>query len=196
MKKNHVLNLFSSLFLLASCTSLTTVSAQTVDYNSPTIDNGPIDTRYTGTITTLDNKPFLTLYSLNNNQLTLIRNRALAPNTSWYYDQVISRNGNIYYRVATNEWIRIDEIQNFNAQRNEEQTSRKTITIKIDDVYPAPIYDINMNDTGKTLAAGSSWTAFEDPVYIKDAIFYQVGDNEYVSWINVINPDTGKDYHW
>ena len=39
-----------------------------------------------------------------------IKNRALAPNTTWRTDQLATINGKMYYRVATNEFVPVDSV--------------------------------------------------------------------------------------
>ena len=189
MKKYHVLSLFSVFALLVPCTNLVDVSAKTTTYNYFPTDNGPIDTSYSGIVTTVGDKPFLTLYAFNHNHFSLIRNRAVAPKTAWFYDQTVSRNGEIFYRIATNEWIRFDEIIGFSCHHNRRPDERKKITVRIGSVLPAPVFDGKLNDTGKTLAVGSEWIAFAKPVYLGDGIFYQIGENEFVAGERVINLD-------
>lgn len=187
MKKYHILSLFSVPFLLVPCTNLVNVSAKTTTYNFFPTDNGPIDTSYSGTVITIGNRPFLTLYAFSNDRFSLIRNRALAPKTAWFYDQTVSRNGEIYYRVATNEWIKYDEIEDFSGHHNRKHLEKKTITLRVGPVLPAPVFDGKFNDTGKTLAIGSEWIAFEKPVYFGDDAYYQIGKDEFVAGERVIN---------
>ncbi len=187
MKKYHILSLFSVPFLLVPCTNLVDVSAKTTTYNFFPTDNGPIDTSYSGTVTTVGDRPFLTLYAFNDNRFSLIRNRALAPKTAWFYDQTVSRNGEIYYRVATNEWIKYDEIEGFSGHHNRKHFEKKTVTLRVRPVLPAPVFDGNFNDTGKTLAVGSEWIAFEKPVYFGGNAYYQIGKDEFVAGERVIN---------
>lgn len=52
------------------------------------------------------NNSYVTLTSFdNNNQGSVVKNRALANNSSWYTDKTKNYNGHTYYRVATNEWV-------------------------------------------------------------------------------------------
>ena len=51
------------------------------------------------------NGSYVPLVAFNNNQMTKIRNRALANHTAWYTDQTKDVNGTTYRRVATNEWV-------------------------------------------------------------------------------------------
>lgn len=40
----------------------------------------------------------------------VVSNRALASNSSWFSDQQMTKNGETYYRVATNEFVPVDEV--------------------------------------------------------------------------------------
>lgn len=48
---------------------------------------------------------YISLYSLNNDTMSRITNRALGTGTDWQMDQTKVVNGTKYYRVATNEWV-------------------------------------------------------------------------------------------
>lgn len=48
--------------------------------------------------------------SLYRNDGTLVKNRALSPNTAWITDQRLTYNGETYYRVATNEFANADSV--------------------------------------------------------------------------------------
>ncbi|APU72352.1 SLAP domain-containing protein [Companilactobacillus crustorum] len=46
-------------------------------------------------------------YTIYNIDREIVKNRGLGKDTSWVTDkQAIDPNGNIYYRVANNEWIK------------------------------------------------------------------------------------------
>lgn len=61
---------------------------------------------FSKTITTSGNTP-KRLYTSNGE---LIGNRALAPNTPWFSDNSLTKNGQTLYRVATNEWVRAEDL--------------------------------------------------------------------------------------
>ncbi|WP_125764963.1 sunset domain-containing protein [Companilactobacillus hulinensis] len=96
MKKTVISSIIAAaIMLLDSAQSLITVNADTTT-------NGEIG-KDKGIVTTNE---IATLYSLNNNKLTRVKNRALSNNSSWIYNKTTTGNdGLTYYRVATNEWV-------------------------------------------------------------------------------------------
>jgi len=62
------------------------------------------------TITTPQNIDYIVLYAINGTSVNQIKSRALAANTAWYSDKKVTINGEKYYRVATNEWAKANDI--------------------------------------------------------------------------------------
>ena len=64
-----------------------------------------------GVVVTNSNKAITRLYTnpLAENGATLITNRGLGRSTAWKTDQKVVVNGQTYYRVATNEWVKADD---------------------------------------------------------------------------------------
>ena len=56
------------------------------------------------------NGSYATLYSDPLSGAKRIGNRALAKNSNWKTDQKVVVNGAVYYRVATNEWVKASDI--------------------------------------------------------------------------------------
>jgi len=52
------------------------------------------------------NGTFITLYSSPLDGAQVVQNRGLGKYTEWYTDQRVIVNGQVYYRVATNEWVK------------------------------------------------------------------------------------------
>lgn len=63
------------------------------------------------TITTPD-VAFVRLYALNDSytSTSLLGSRALGGKTAWYSDKKVTISGTTYYRVATNEWAKQNEM--------------------------------------------------------------------------------------
>jgi len=55
----------------------------------------------------LNNAP---LYTLNGENFKISESRALAKDTDWFTDKYIDNNRKRYYRVATNEWVKSDDV--------------------------------------------------------------------------------------
>lgn len=64
-----------------------------------------------GVVTTNSKGLFKQLYTLEGSKIT---NRGLAGNSSWQTDQYAVINGETMYRVATNEWLKLSDIQSLN----------------------------------------------------------------------------------
>ncbi|CAJ1177219.1 hypothetical protein LCR01_03100 [Companilactobacillus crustorum] len=96
MKKSLISGVLTSALLLVGSIFPTVASANTTTL-------GKINYGTQGAVTT---NQVAYLKGLNENILYNITNRALSPNSSWYFDRTISGNdGFTYYRVATNEWV-------------------------------------------------------------------------------------------
>ncbi|MQS98575.1 MucBP domain-containing protein, partial [Companilactobacillus halodurans] len=65
----------------------------------------------TGVLRTSSSKSIIRLYTnpLAENGAQLITNRGLAKNTDWKTDIKVVANGETYYRVATNEWVKASD---------------------------------------------------------------------------------------
>ena len=89
MKKSLISSLVATALLLVG--SLSPVIAQ-----ADTTTTGNINTTDKGVVST---KMVSRLYSLNNGNLKLVRNRALAANTPWIYNKSVKGlDGQTYYR--------------------------------------------------------------------------------------------------
>lgn len=107
--------------------------------------------------------------TLINSERELVKNRALANGTDWQTDRVAILNGKKYYRVATNEFIKTDDVFEY-----------VPVTGRIEADIQTPLYDENGVDTGKTIAQGSVYLT-DRTVKIQDQTYYRIGTNEYVT---------------
>ncbi|WP_125588828.1 SLAP domain-containing protein [Companilactobacillus jidongensis] len=57
------------------------------------------------------NGSYVTLYTNPLNGAHVVKNRGLMKHTEWYTDQRVIVNGQVYYRVATNEWTKGSDSQ-------------------------------------------------------------------------------------
>lgn len=125
------------------------------------------------TVATYPYKNEVRLYSLKNNELNLVKNRALAPATDWMTDEYVTINGMRYYRVATNEWAKADDVYLYET---------KPMILKVDNLTRL----ISSEDKlvkNRALAANTSWKVdrvgylgdYNDPIPA-----YRVATNEFV----------------
>lgn len=125
------------------------------------------------TISTHPNQPAVKLYKFENNSLTEISNRALAPNSNWFTDQMLNFNGKRYYRVATNEWAKASDAYVYEKDSDTYKTTKLTSLVNSE----------NEPVKNRTLAANTNWKvdrvaylgSYKDPIKA-----YRVATNEFV----------------
>lgn len=100
------------------------------------------------TIATYPDNGNVKLYSIEGNSLTPVTNRALAAGTDWFTDQMVTTaNGVRYYRVATNEWAKADDVYLYEA-------INKVLTVD----EQTDLINAEQNTvTNRALAANTSW---------------------------------------
>lgn len=170
MKKTTFSGLVAMAVLLLGSTQSLKIA------NADTTTDGDIS-KDKGTVTTSE---VATIYSLNNNRLTRVKNRALSNNSSWIYSKSLSgADGMKYYRVATNEWVPSNSLSSINT-KNSQTTGKAHQSVSIGS-WAAATVNSSGNRTGNVLPANSSWNAFSDTVSINGGTYYQIGSNEFVS---------------
>lgn len=109
---------------------------------------------------------------LYTDQGSLITNRALAPSTPWAVGKIISISGEMYYQVATNEYLKETD-----ATLN--GTAVGTITNGDAPVY----YTMTKGDTpnSKTLANGTQWQVEYADKDVNGNVYYEIAPNEWIS---------------
>ncbi len=109
-----------------------------------------------------------TLYSKEGKQL---KGRALSANSNWAVDKQLVLNGTTYYRVATDEWVKANDVYEF-------ASVNKSITTASDSAKT--LYTSNGNVIkNRGLAAGSSWHT-DKVATINGKQMYRVATNEWV----------------
>jgi len=101
----------------------------------------------------------------------LVENRALAGNSNWQSDQLVTIKGNKYYRVASNEYVKAEDSYTYEVFDNAVKTKDTEITYMV-------------KSTGKEvqnrgLGNQSSWKA-DKKVNINGKVYYRVATNEFV----------------
>lgn len=83
-------------------------------YGNPDNNNGGNENKATSLSVKNDNAIFVPLVAFDqSNNKTDVKNRGLANNTPWQYDQQKDFDGHTYYRVSTNEWVMDSYVTSF-----------------------------------------------------------------------------------
>lgn len=124
------------------------------------------------TVMTYSDKPIVRLYSWDSKTtMKLITNRALQKNSGWFSDEMLSINGEHYYRVSTNEWVKSENVYVYQSH----SVNIKTNKGNFKKLFKAEGFLI----TNRALAPQSQWYS-DLIVNIKGQKYYRVGTNEFV----------------
>lgn len=176
MKKSLLTSFIAATLLLVGSVSPTLASADTTTTGAINTDKGVVSTN-----------SISYLYTLNNGNLKLVRNRALSANSDWVYNKSVkAADGITYYRVATNEWVGANYLKSINGSNTTVNNNRTKKTIYIGN-WSAAVVNSNGSRLGQVLAAHSAWVAFGDTVTINGSSYYQIGDNQFVSTYDIDN---------
>jgi len=108
------------------------------------------------------------LYDKNGNKVT---NRALGSNSGWKSDQMMVLNGETYYRVATNEYVKVSDIVEYQMDVS---------TVKTTSGSAKYLYDVNgKKSSDRALAANTAWFT-DKSAMINGEKMYRVATNEWV----------------
>lgn len=149
-----------------------------VTYTKTPTNNGgggsstPTPTKETSNVNidlaTFADRPAVQLYDSNGN---LVSYRALKSNTDWHADKKMTKDGISYYRVASNEWVKMDDVYVYNS----------------DDGYIETYNDSNKDllnahqiKLDSQLRLSSGWVT-DVYTYMNGVKYYRVGRNEFVS---------------
>lgn len=119
-------------------------------------------------VTTHADNPAATLYKKDG---TVVSNRALASNSSWFSDQQMTKNGETYYRVASNEWVKASAVYPYEDYklviRTGSESYQRLTTSKGKDV------------SNRALAVNTAWKV-DKLAHINGQDYYRVATNEFV----------------
>lgn len=106
-----------------------------------------------------------------------VRNRALMANTSWAVDKQMTLNGTTYYRVATNEWVKVSD----GAEITITESAVVNRTVRTSGNSAKRLYTSTGQLVGnRALAANTPWFSDKSAV-INGQKMYRVATNEWVS---------------
>ncbi|GEO78833.1 BspA family leucine-rich repeat surface protein [Companilactobacillus mindensis] len=143
------------------------VNHDVVQYvDKPTIVHEP------NLVSTHFNQNYFNLYKLEDNTMVKSGTRALAKGTDWFSDEITSVDGEEYYRVATNEWIKANDVYVY-------IPSNRVVTIKND--RTARLKDAQDDLIGnRALGSNSSWKS-DRVTKFNNKTYYRVATNEFAS---------------
>lgn len=121
------------------------------------------------TLGTYKDAPEVQLYDDDGDVIT---NRKLAPSSDWYSDNIMTLNNVKYYRVATNQWVKADDVYLYynhvaNVQVNSDKIA-KLLTASGNKV------------TNRALQVNSGWYT-DRYTYINGVKHYRVATDEFVN---------------
>lgn len=121
------------------------------------------------TIATYAEKPDIQLYDDNG---SIITDRKLAPNSDWFTDESMQLNKDKFYRVATNQWAKVDDVYLYYPNESKVRVNSGSIARLVTDEGKAV--------TDRALQPLSNWYT-DKYIYINDVKYYRVATNEFVS---------------
>lgn len=102
---------------------------------------------------------------------TKVEDRALASGSDWFSDQQMVKNGETYYRVATNEWVKASDTYVYESHSGVIGTGS--------DNYQELTNSRGNTVSDRALAASSAWK-IDRLAYINGDQYYRVATNEFV----------------
>ncbi|AKP67788.1 SLAP domain-containing protein [Companilactobacillus ginsenosidimutans] len=130
-----------------------------------------VQTPFSGTVSTYSNGGVVPLYNGDGTQTQ----RSLSANSDWATDQTKTMNGDKYYRVSTNEWVKASQVYEYTP-------TSSTITTNGDSIKG--LYSINGNRSNRSLSPNSAWYT-DRTASINGTTMYRVSTDEWVSSADV-----------
>ncbi|WP_119327156.1 glycoside hydrolase family 73 protein [Companilactobacillus musae] len=155
-------------------------------YDSDANTNGISDSSVNGTQTSIDDTATITkngvasIY-INANPNQIVSNRALANNTEWHVSsKVVAADGTVYYQVASNEYVKADDVQLASEKSNPKVKIADT-AIVINNAGSKVYKAANTKSaTDRVLPYQSAWITTAYVVDDEGNTFYFVGNDAYV----------------
>lgn len=102
----------------------------------------------------------------------------LSPNSEWSYDKIVTIKGMQYYRVATNEYLPVNNVMKF---------TPVVATIKVNTGKAVKLYRSDGEQLRATLPANSNW-ATDGCTVINGMKMYRVATDEWIPATAIQNP--------
>ncbi|MQS75340.1 hypothetical protein FHL06_02885 [Lactobacillus halodurans] len=124
-------------------------------------------------VSTYVDKGDVTLYKLDGSTFSKITNHALSPATDWKSNAYLENNGERYYRVGNNEWVKAGTVYVYEPEKLTVDTKNKLTSIR------------NSEDkqiTNRAFAKNTAWKV-DRLAYLgsNNALYYRVATNMFVS---------------
>lgn len=120
-------------------------------------------------IATYVERPDVQLYDDNG---SIITDRKLAPNSDWFTDESMQLNKDKFYRVATNQWAKANDVYLYYPNESKVQVKSGAIATLVTDE--------GKTVTDRALQPLSNWYT-DKYIYLNDVKYYRVATNEFVS---------------
>lgn len=146
---------------------------------SETKVKGIVDTKSADSLS----KSYVELYDINGKKIS---NRGLQPKTAWAFDRKLTnnKNGNVYYRVAINEYVNEKDVtvRNGNSVGNLTNIEKVKGVLNVDKSQAG--YSLYKQDGSlvgnRALAGGTNWVVSAKASSANGNLFYKVATNEWV----------------
>lgn len=102
----------------------------------------------------------------------LVKNRGLDHDSDWYSDEIMTLKGDHYYRVATDEWVKTNNVHVYQNKNSVVETKDEPVT-SLSTILGTKV-------TNRGLAKYTSWKS-DRTVIIDRQLYYRVATGEYVS---------------
>ncbi|AKP67852.1 SLAP domain-containing protein [Companilactobacillus ginsenosidimutans] len=123
--------------------------------------------KYLGVISTHSGSRLIPLFSMKGKQ----SNRSLSANTDWKIDRKATINGETFYRVSTNEWVKAAHVFEYSV-------INQNITTKAGKT--AELYNSKFKLSNRSLAGDTSWHTDKSRV-VDGKTYYRVSTDEWVA---------------
>ncbi|TGD22550.1 BspA family leucine-rich repeat surface protein [Companilactobacillus suantsaicola] len=122
------------------------------------------------TIATFADQPDVQIYAKDSDNQMSVVNRKLVHNSDWLTDQLMTLNGDTFYRVATNEWVKASQVYLYKAE---------TLSLQAKTDSDKQMIKAEGTALDNLLAKGTQFTS-DRIAYINGQEYYRVGINQFV----------------
>lgn len=132
----------------------------------------PTITKKNQLVSTAICKGYVSLYKISGTNISKVTDQALSAFSDWQSDEMVTINGEKYYRVATNKWVKDQNVYVYQPLDTVVKTKQNLVYMKNDEFN---------NITNRALAANSSWKIDRIAYLEHDSTpYYRVSTNEFV----------------
>ncbi|KRO00857.1 BspA family leucine-rich repeat surface protein [Companilactobacillus kimchiensis] len=148
----------------------THTSKPSKDKEKPAVNNNQaVINKVERKVATHSNSGMVALYNKKHEKMT---DRALSAGSDWFSDQEMIHEGQTYYRVSTNEWVRAEDVYEYSANDKVINTNTGTFKKLVDSRGELV--------KARGLAQNTTWKT-DRMVKINGKQYYRVSTNEFIS---------------